>query len=66
MLVLTRKLNEVIRIGDDIQVMVTEIGLGYVKLGVTAPRNVEVHRQEVYLAIQREKIADQPPDELIA
>jgi len=55
MLILTRKLSENIKIGDDITVKVIEIRRDQVRIGVQAPRNVEVHRQEVYDRIQEEK-----------
>ena len=55
MLVLTRRKNEVIRINDDIAIMVVDIRGDKVRLGVEAPREVPVHRQEVYDAIQRSK-----------
>ena len=54
MLVLTRCKSEVIRIGDDIAVTVVEIRDGKVRLGITAPKDVPVHRQEIYELIQRE------------
>lgn len=54
MLILTRKLNESINIGDSIEVSVIEIKGDQVKLGITAPREIKVYRKEVYLAIQRE------------
>ncbi len=54
MLILTRKLNESINIGDNIEVSVIEIKGDQVKLGITAPREIKVYRKEVYLAIQRE------------
>ncbi len=53
MLVLSRKQNELIRISDDISVMVVEIRGDKVRLGIEAPLNVSVHRGEVYEAIQR-------------
>ncbi len=56
MLILTRKLNEAIMIGDKIEISVVEIKGDHVKLGIEAPKNVKVYRQEVYLAIQRENI----------
>jgi len=52
MLVLSRKLGENIRVGDDIKVTVLEVRGGQVKLGIDAPTEVQVHRQEVYLRIQ--------------
>ena len=63
MLVLSRLENETIRIGDDIALTVLEIGNGIVRLGIIAPRNVPVHRLEVYNAIhkkQEEKPSFQP------
>lgn len=48
MLVFTRKRNEAIVIGDGIEVRVLRVGKDGVRLGVTAPREVAVHRQEVY------------------
>ncbi len=54
MLVLSRKKDEKIIIGDNITVMVIEIRGDKVRLGINAPRDVTVHRQEVYEAIQRE------------
>jgi carbon storage regulator len=56
MLVLTRKQNESIMIGDTIEVKVLEVKENQVRVGVVAPREVTVHRMEVYLAIQRENI----------
>lgn len=47
MLVLARKLNETIRIGDQIEVMVVDIQNGVVKLGINAPRDVQVTRKEL-------------------
>ncbi|NUK29768.1 carbon storage regulator CsrA [Parageobacillus sp. VR-IP] len=54
MLVLTRKLKEAIQIGDDIEITVLAIQGDQVKLGINAPKHVEVHRKEIYLAIQKE------------
>lgn len=51
MLVLTRKKNEVIRIGRDIKVVVVELRGDKVRLAVEAPREVPVHREEVFKAI---------------
>lgn len=52
MLVLKRRVDEKIRIGDDITIQVTEVGNGGVKLGITAPASVPVHREEIYQAIK--------------
>ncbi|MBB5173758.1 carbon storage regulator CsrA [Texcoconibacillus texcoconensis] len=54
MLVLTRKANESIQIGDDIEVKILAIEGEQIKLGINAPKNVDIHRKEVYLAIQEE------------
>jgi carbon storage regulator len=54
MLVLTRKPKETIKIGDDIEITVQSIDGDQVKLGINAPKNIEIHRKEVYLAIQEE------------
>ncbi|MBP7264944.1 MAG: carbon storage regulator CsrA [Spirochaetia bacterium] len=54
MLILTRRLNEKVVIGDGIVVSVVEIRGDQVKLGIEAPRSVKVFRQEVFEAIQEE------------
>jgi len=56
MLILTRKQGESVAIGDEIQVTVVEIQGKQVKLGVKAPREIAVHRQEIYEKIQQENI----------
>lgn len=56
MLVLARKKGQTIVIGDNILVTVVEIRGDKVRLGVEAPREVPVHRQEVYDAINRERV----------
>ncbi|WP_440468076.1 carbon storage regulator CsrA [Pseudomonas sp. YH-1] len=48
MLILNRRPGETIRIGDDIEVTVLSITGNQIRIGVTAPRDIEVHRQEVY------------------
>lgn len=53
MLVLSRKKNEVIRIGDDVTITIVEIRGDKVRLGIEAPTNIAVHRAEVYDAIRR-------------
>ena len=54
MLVLTRKLGEVIRVGDSITVRVLEVKGNQVRLGVDAPTEVRIYREEVYRAIRKE------------
>src|SRR5262245_3997739 len=56
MLVLTRKTNEKIMIGDDIEIIVVNVGEEKVQLGITAPRSIPVHRREVYDEIVRENM----------
>ena len=60
MLVLTRKSNQSIMIGDDIEVTVVDIRGDKVRLGIVAPKEVPVHRQEVFDAIHSK---DQPEPE---
>lgn len=57
MLVLTRKLNESIIIGDEIKITVVEVKGEQVKLGISAPKRISVHREEVYLEIKKENKA---------
>jgi len=54
MLVLTRKLGEVIRIGDNVIVRVLEVKGSQVRIGVEAPPEVRIYREEVYRAIHKE------------
>lgn len=52
MLVLTRKTGESIQIGDDIEITVLSVQGDQIKLGINAPKNIEIHRKEIYLSIQ--------------
>lgn len=54
MLVLTRKLNESIMIGNDIEITVLAVEGEQIKLGINAPKKVDIHRKEIYLSIQQE------------
>ncbi len=54
MLLLTRKLGENIRIGDDVKITIVEVKGNHVKLGIDAPPSVKVHREEIYERIQAE------------
>lgn len=54
MLVLTRKLGQSIQIGDNIEVKIVAIEGDQIKLGINAPRDIDIHRKEIYLAIQEE------------
>ena len=55
MLILTRRPGEVIKIGDDIEIMVMGVKGNQVRLGIKAPNHVDVHRQEIWQRIQDEK-----------
>ncbi|MGD9632879.1 MAG: carbon storage regulator CsrA [Pirellulales bacterium] len=63
MLVLSRKVNESIRINEDVTVTVMGLRGDKVRLGVEAPREIPVHREEVYQAIQREIASGGPRTE---
>ncbi len=54
MLTLTRKVGESIRIGDDIEIIVKEIRRNQVRIGIVAPREVAIYREEVYDTIRSE------------
>lgn len=55
MLVLSRTKDESIMIGDDVEITIVDVRGDKVRLGITAPKEIPVHRMEVYKAIQREK-----------
>ena len=55
MLLLTRKLGENIRIGDDVKITIVEVKGNHVKLGIDAPPSIKVHREEIYERIQQER-----------
>lgn len=58
MLILTRKLGESLRIGDDVEVTVLTVRGNQVKLGINAPKDIAVHREEIY-----KQINDEPSSE---
>jgi carbon storage regulator len=53
MLVLSRKINQAIMIGDDVRIVIVGVERDQVKVGIEAPRDIPVHRSEVYEEIQR-------------
>ena len=57
MLVLSRRRDESIMIGDDVEITIVDIRGDAVRIGITAPRSIPVYRKEIYEAIQRENIA---------
>ncbi len=63
MLVLTRKINESVMIGDEVEVCLLEIKGDKVRLGIRAPRSVTVHRKEVYEEMFR---TGKPPAAIVA
>ncbi len=62
MLILTRRKGETLMIGDNIDVTVLDIRGRQVRLGINAPKDVSVHREEIYQRIQKEKQATEERD----
>lgn len=58
MLILTRRPNESLMVGDDVKVTVLGIKGNQVRVGISAPRHVPVHRQEIYEKIKDEELTD--------
>ena len=54
-MILTRKPGEIIRIGDDIHIIFVSVQGPQIRLGIKAPKDVSVHREEIWLRIQKEK-----------
>ena len=63
MLILTRRVGETLVIGDEIRITVLGARGNQVRIGVNAPKNVTVHREEIYQRIQSEKDSSQPISE---
>jgi len=61
MLILTRRVGETIKIGEDVGVTVLGVKGNQVRLGIAAPRNVAVHREEIYERIKNERAAEHAP-----
>jgi carbon storage regulator len=64
MLVLSRQINESIMIGDEVEIIIVDVRGNKVRLGITAPKAISVHRKEVYNAIQQEKAEGKQQDSL--
>ncbi len=60
MLVLSRRMGETLVIADNIKLTVLGISGGQVRLGIEAPRDISVHREEIYQKIQREQCQEHP------
>jgi carbon storage regulator len=63
MLILTRRVGENLRIGEEVSVVVLEVNGNQVRLGITAPKSVTVHREEVFERIAQEERAAAMPKE---
>lgn len=66
MLILTRRISESVIIGDDIKITILGVKGNQVRLGIDAPKDVSVHREEIYNRIQQEKYAEEVKDQAVS
>ncbi|RMH36172.1 MAG: carbon storage regulator [Nitrospirae bacterium] len=62
MLILTRKINEAIRLGDDIRIVLVQVKGGQVRIGIECPPHIRVLREELYEAVKKENLRALSPD----
>ena len=66
MLILTRRIGETLIIGDDVNITVLGVKGNQVRLGINAPKDVSVHREEIYLRIQQEKDSSDSKEDIVS
>ncbi len=64
MLILTRRVGEMLKIGDNVDVTILSVKGNQVRIGINAPKDVTVHREEIYSRIKEEGKQQQPPSGL--
>ena len=65
MLILTRRVGEALMVGDDTKIVVLGVKGSQIRLGINAPKDIMVHREEIFIKIQEEKNQETSNDEII-